>query len=187
MEPRQHIAALTARAIGDDGFISLMARQRPSIATDVPAAFEMYALLEHGLGRYPFSVVTGAIDVHDLRAGVRYDQASGRLLALVPVGQGELPYVAHWISNQLLSERVRAMPGLLALPFAVEQHDGQTHLLPEWFCAYYVDGMAVHCVPLLALKSVVDDERFDDWVGTAIARMDAYGLPRAKNINYAEY
>ena len=53
------------------------------------------------------------------------------------------------------------------------------HLLPEWFAAFYVRGEPGHCIPILALRSVLADQRFGgDWVAVALERMTAFALPQ---------
>jgi len=54
-------------------------------------------------------------------------------------------------------------------------------LLPEWTAAFYVQGLARHCVPILALKSVLEDKRFvGDWVAVALHRLASFALPQAE-------
>jgi len=181
---RAALQALIDEAIGGDvlagadfGFVGVMARAAPAIRQDIAPAFEMYTLLSHYLGTLPLA--TSALDGVEvaLAPAIHYDQSNGRLLALLPVGRNELALVAHWLADGLRSDVVKAMPGMLALPFSIETHDGRRHLLPEWFAAYYVDGKPAHCVPLLALASMADDGRVADWMAVAFERMALFGLP----------
>jgi UDP-2,3-diacylglucosamine pyrophosphatase LpxH len=45
------------------------------------------------------------------------------------------------------------------------------------FAVFYVDGNEDHCIPILALSSVLEDERFGDWVSVAFERMQTFCLP----------
>jgi hypothetical protein len=180
---------LIASALGQDvdvilntggGFMSVMGRNNPNIQQDVPAAFEMYSLLMHFLTKAP--VVLGPLGGSGpiLSPAVHYDPAAGRVVLVMPVGAHELEFVAHWIAESLISGTVKAMAGLLALPFSVEMQDGARHLIPEWFGAFYVGGDEGKCVPVLTLKSVTLDERFADWVAIALQRMKTFELPCEK-------
>lgn len=177
---------LVAAAIGGDavagtgfGFVGVMAAAAPAIRQDIAPAFEMYTLLSHYLDRLPIVHTELGSSAVPLAPAVHYDPGAGRLLALLPVGKGELSLVAHWLASGLRSDTVRDMPGLLALPFSVETRGGTRHLLPEWLAAYYVDGHAEHCVPLLALPSMTLDARLADWLAIAFERMPLFGMPCA--------
>lgn len=181
---RVEIEQLVERALGADvladsgtGVIAIMSRSNPQVRQDVAAAFEMLALLAHFLPQLPLRETSLASATQPLEPAVHFDDVGGRLVALIPVAPTELDAIAYWVGGGIHSETVRAMGGILALPFALEQHDGVFHLVPEWFAAFYVDGNPSHCVPSLTLRSVTQDERFSDWVGVALERMPAFGLP----------
>ena len=168
-------ALLNTAESGDTGSIlALMGMGRPSAAQDVPAAAEMLGLLRHFETTLPFldAPFPGALQ---MTPGI-YSQ-SDKLVALVPIGAGELDLIAYWISQSLQSPKISALPGLLALPFSIEEHDGQEWLIPEWFALFYVDASAEHCVPILTLRSILDDGRFGDWVTVALTRSGIFGLP----------
>jgi hypothetical protein len=183
---REDLLGLINTAIGSDvdvvadegsGFLAIMGKSNPNIRQDVPAAFEMYTLLSHYLPKLPLHAVPlGGVDVL-LTPSVLYDSAAGRVVALIPIEANQMELVAYWITDQLRSSTVKAMAGLLALPFSVEEHDGVRHMIPEWFGAFYVNGNEDHCVPILALRSVTYDQRFGDWVAVALERMQVFGLP----------
>ncbi|KPY55639.1 hypothetical protein [Pseudomonas amygdali] len=186
---KDFLAGLVAAAIGGDifsetdgGFVSIMAKSAPSIQSDIPAAFEMYSLLEHFLKTLSVqeSVMGPDAPTLQLSGGIVVSDDGKKLVAFLPVNAGELSDIAFWLADGLPSREIKKMPGLLALPFSIEQHGDASHLLPEWFAAYYVQSSAEHCVPILALKSVMNDQRFGgDWVAVAIHRMTAFSLPQA--------
>ena len=186
MGARTELHQLVAAAIGGDavtgtgfGFVGVMAGAAPAIRQDIAPAFEMYTLLSHYLDRLPIAHTDLGTSAVPLAPAVHYDRGAGRLLALLPIGKSELSLIAHWLAAGLRSDTVRNMPGLLALPFSVETRDGTRHLLPEWLAAYYVDGNAEHCVPLLALPSMMLDARMADWLTIAFERMPLFGMPCA--------
>lgn len=184
---RQVLTGMIENAIGADvdviadsgsGFVAVMGKKSNlDIRQDVPAAYEMYTLLSHFLDKLPFHVgeLGGADTV--LSPSVHFDKANGRVVALIPVGEKELELISFWLAEGLRSSTVKAMAGVLALPFSVEAHEDEPYLIPEWFAAFYVNGNEDHCVPMLALRSVTRDERFGDWVAIALERMQVFGLP----------
>ncbi|MFK0093891.1 hypothetical protein [Pseudomonas sp. NPDC090592] len=184
------LEALVAQAISGDvlaqaggGFVSVMAKSAPAIQKDIPAAFEMYTLLEHFLKSLPIRHETIHFDAQtlDLEPGIVVDRYGHKVVALLPIEAGQFGEVAFWLADALPSREVKAMPGILALMFSVEAHEDLKHLLPEWIAAFYVQGVARHCVPILALKSVLEDERFGgDWVAVALHRLADFALPQAE-------
>ena len=75
------------------------------------------------------------------------------------------------------------MPGVLALPFTIENQgdgdDAQAVLFPDWIAVFYPHARAEHAFPILTLRSVLASEAFGgDWVDAAVGRMGFYGLPR---------
>lgn len=187
---REQIAQLVTDAIGGDifsetggGFVTVMAKSSPSIRTDIPTAFEMYSLLEHFAKKMPVRTSEMGPDVPalDLLPGIVVAADGSKLVALIPIEAGQLAEIAFWLADGLPSREVKTMPGLLALPFSIETHDDVKHLLPEWFGAFYVRSKAQHCIPILALKSVMNDQRFGgDWVAVAIHRMTAFSMPQVE-------
>jgi hypothetical protein len=181
---RAEIVQLIDAAIGGDvltnsggGFLAVMATSNSYVQQDIPAASEMYTLLAHYITSLPLYAVTlqGA-DVL-LSPAVLYDEPAGKLVALLPIKEQELDLIAYWAAGGIRSDTVRAMKGLLALPFSIEVRDDVRHLIPEWFAAFYVNGSEEHCVPTLTLRSITQDERFGDWVAVALERMQVFGLP----------
>ncbi|WP_426810504.1 hypothetical protein ABOC32_06680 [Pseudomonas sp. WOUb67] len=183
------LEAFVAQAISGDvlaqaggGFVSVMAKSAPAIQKDIPAAFEMYTLLEHFLKSLPIRQATigyGA-QMLDLEPGIVVDHDGHKVVALLPIQAGQLGEVAFWLADALPSREVKTLPGMLALVFSVETHEDIKHLLPEWVAAFYVQGQARHCVPILALKSVLEDKHFGgDWVAVALHRLASFALPQA--------
>lgn len=161
----------------DGGFLRVMSCKTRVVQRDIPAGFEMYTLLTHFLPKLALHAVNlSSADVL-LAPAVLYDEPAGRLVALIQVNAHELELVAYWLSAGIRSDIVKGLPGLLAVPFSIEAHEGRRHLIPEWFAAFYVDGNEDHCVPILALQSIIADERMGDWVSVAFERMGAFGLP----------
>jgi hypothetical protein len=161
------------------GFLSVMSRNKPHIRQDIPAAFEMYTLLSHHLLTLPLRLLPLEDACLALTPGIAFDAPSGRVVALLPVEARQLELVAYWLTDGLQSDTVRAMAGVLALPFSIEVHNEVQWLVPEWFAAFYIDmdSPGQRCVPILALRSVIQDERFSDWVVIARQRMRVFGLP----------
>lgn len=174
-----HLNELATAAMGENGLITVMGKKGALVQRDIPAAFEMFSLLSIYLGKLPVLMTPlgeGAAEVL-LEASIIYDKDNQRVLALIPVGPKELGYIAHWVVDSLRSETVLAMPGILALPFSIENHEETELLIPEWFAAFYADGNEDHCIPMLVLNSVTEDQRFSDWVSVALERMPVFGLP----------
>ncbi|MBH3383299.1 hypothetical protein I5S53_04810 [Pseudomonas juntendi] len=184
------LEAFVAQAIGGDvlaeaggGFVGVMARSAPSIQKDIPVAFELYTLLEHFLKSLPIRREPISFDAPtlEIEPGIVVDQKGHKVVALLPIQAGQLGDVAFWLAEALPSREVKSLPGILALAFSVETHQDVKHLLPEWMAAFYVEGEGRHCVPILALKSVLEDERFGgDWVAVALHRLADFALPQAQ-------
>jgi hypothetical protein len=182
-----------AEALGDGSILALMAADagklanantNARIAQDVPVASEMFGLLRHSLEVLSLRP-RGECDV-TLEPGIVFDSSGEHVVALMPVKAGELDLIAYWLSQGIQSPKLLALPGVLALPFAIETFDDRRWLIPEWFALFYVDALPAHCVPLLAMRSVLNDERFGDWVSNALARADAFGLPVSDAVAGAE-
>lgn len=176
--------AISGDVLTDDGsgLIAVMAKSRQSIQQDIPAAFEMYTLLSHFLSRLPLLAAHLGEDQPDvaLDPSILHDDANGRIVALIPIANGEIGEIAYWLADGLPSERIKQMAGVLAICFSIEKLAATERLLPEWFAAFYVDGDARHCIPILALRSIMGDENFSgDWVDIALNRMAVFSLPRA--------
>ena len=189
MYSREELEALVAHASGGNvlaqdggGFLSVMAGSTAAIQKDIPAAFEMYTLLEHYLKTLPIRHEMLAFGANPLalEPGIVVGHDAGKVIALLPIQAGQFGEVAFWLADALPSRELKAMSGVLALMFSVQAHDNIRHLLPEWTAAFYVKGNAGHCVPILALKSVLEDERFGgDWVAVALHRLSEFALPQA--------
>lgn len=175
-------AAISADVIDDSnaGFIGVMGKSSPGIRTDIPAAYEAYTLLSHYLTRLPDCSLDldEGLHVVPVKPAILHDAKRSRLVALLPIRAGELTEIAFWLTSNIPSEQVKRMAGVLALPFSIETHEGNEMMLPEWFAALYVNADASHCIPLLTLKSVMQDQRFGgDWVAVALERMKIFSLP----------
>ncbi|ANN80903.1 hypothetical protein [Bordetella flabilis] len=159
-------------------------KSNPHVAQDIPVAAEMLGLLRHFMDRLPYQATEDASLA--LAPGIYVRSTSRQVIALVPIQAGELDLVAYWLCQGFQSPKLASMPGLLAIPFSIEEHDDQRWLIPEWFALFYVDASVEHCVPLLALRSVLDDSRFSDWVPAALARAASFGLSTDKAVLAAE-
>ena len=102
----------------------------------------------------------------------------GRVVCLVGVEAGMLGYAAHWLVDNLRSDTVRRMGGILAVPFEIRQIDVRDHLVPDWFCIFYQSANPRLNYPLLSFRSILTDERFrGEWTDVARLRAPLYGLP----------
>ncbi len=183
---RLMLEGMVERAIGGDvltekdgGFLAVMSKGSSMVRQDIPAAFEMCGLLHHYLAKYPVQQANFESADVLLSPSVQYDPGRKAVVLLMQIEAETLQYVACAIADNLRSDKVKAMPGVLAIPFAIETFEGEQFLLPEWFVAFYVDGNEDQCVPLLTGRSVTDDQRFGDWVNIAVERMAVFGLPRS--------
>lgn len=147
-------------------------------AKDVPVAMEMVALLQHFAPRL---AVRGFMPDEEgpmpLTPAVAWE--GSRALLLVDVPAGAFEEIAYWVADRLPSGQIKAMPGILALPFTVEPHGAGPVLFPDWFAVFYPGARREHAFPILALQSALAHEAIGaDWVAAALGRMDFYGLPR---------
>lgn len=175
------IRELVVNAIGDKaGFIHVMAHKNVDVRRDVPCAFEVYSLLHHYLDSLSMEMAQDG-HVVNLRHSIQFNEQHQRLMLMINVGANELEYVAHWIADRLPSNQVKAMAGILVVPFMIETWDDKKHLIPEWCAAFYVSGNADHCVPILVMQSVLSNNQFGgDWVESALNRLEVFGLPVGK-------
>lgn len=187
---RAEIATLTDAAMcGDWEFGEaasvLRAMGRNTLqAKDVPGAMEMVALLQHFAPRLRV-IDTSSLgeDGKDVELAQGIVWGSGKLLLLIEIPVGEFENIAYWVADTLPSSKIKAMPGVLALPFTVESpgEDGNGHrvLFPDWFAVFYPHGKAEHAFATLVLRSMLSHEALGgDWVDVAVSRMGFYGLPR---------
>jgi hypothetical protein len=170
--------SVDSASVDGGGFLSVMSRSRPHIQQDIPAAFEMYTLLSHHLLTLPLHLLSLEDATVAITPAITFDSHSGRVVALIRIEPRQLELIAYWVTAGLQSDTVRGMAGVLALPFSIEMHNEVPWLIPEWFAAFYIDTDAAgqRCIPILALPSVIQDERFVDWVVIAQQRMPMYGL-----------
>src|SRR6218665_963435 len=96
--------------------------RNPLQARDVPVAMEMVALLQHFATRLdvrdvPGLGVEGQEDV-ELTPGIVW--GGSKLLVLLDVPAGAFDDIAYWVADSLPSAKIKAMPGVLALPFTIE-------------------------------------------------------------------
>lgn len=188
---RSVIASLTNAAMGGDweagdkaSVLQVMGCD-PLKARDVPVAMEMVALLQHFADRLAVRDVPemGEVGSQDVELSPGIVWGGSKLLALLDIPAGAFEEMAHWIADSLPSAKIRAMPGVLALPFTIENkgegEDAQAVLFPDWIAAFYPHARAEHAFPILTLRSVLANEAFGgDWVDAAVGRMGFYGLPR---------
>ena len=187
---RAEIATLTDAAMcGDWEFGEaasvLRAMGRNTLqAKDVPGAMEMVALLQHFAPRLRVMDTSSlGEDGKDVELAQGIVWGSGKLLLLIEIPVGEFENIAYWVADTLPSSKIKAMPGVLALPFTVESpgEDGSGHrvLFPDWFAVFYPHGKAEHAFATLVLRSMLSHEALGgDWVDVAVSRMSFYGLPR---------
>ena len=167
-----------------NGFIAIMNKTKAlSVKADIPAATEAYSLLSHFLALSPFCRFT--LDANapkvEIKPSTFYDEHNQRIVTLINVGKGELEHLGHWLADNIKSQSVKQMSGTLALCFSIETHSGQEHLIPEWWSAFYIGSDQGRCIPLLVLKSFIQNyQGSGEWVDLAIARMSLFGLPCAK-------
>ncbi len=189
---RAEIATLTDAAMcGDWEFGEaasvLRAMGRNTLqAKDVPGAMEMVALLQHFAPRVRV-IDTPCLgeDGKDVELAQGIVWGDGKLLLLIEIPEGEFENIAYWVADTLPSSKIKAMPGVLALPFTIENAgedgSGQRVLFPDWFAVFYPHGMAEHAFATLVLRSMLSHEALGgDWVDVAVGRMAYYALPREK-------
>ena len=180
MDTVHHLQTLANTAMMEKGFITVMAGKSTEVQQDIPAAFESYGLLSHFLHHLPVrhTALSDKDPPVELAAAIHFDADNGRLLALVPIGIGELDAVAHWYTASIMSTAVKQMQGLLALPFSLETHAETEVLIPDWCAAFFANGKSFHCIPILTLRSILSKEAVgQDWVNAALARLRTYALP----------
>ena len=165
-------------AISGNGFIELMSQKTPN---DIPMAFEMYTLLGYFLEKLPLKEVKlqiGATEI-SLEQTILYDMENSRVIALISVNENELQEIAYWLADGIPSSLIKEKSGILALPFSIEKHNDEPYLIPEWFAVLYIDQDPEQFIPLLTLKSILNNEQFGgDWVDIALKRMDIFSLPK---------
>ncbi len=185
---RSVIASLTDAAMcgdwqGSDAASVLRVMGRNSLqARDVPVAMEMIALLQHFATRLDVRDVPG-LDKEDVELAPGIVWGGSKLLVLLDIPAGAFEDIAHWVADSLPSTKIKAMPGVLALPFTIEStgegDEAQAVLFPDWVAVFYPHARAEHAFPILTLRSVLSNEAFGgDWVDAAVGRMGFYGLPR---------
>ena len=191
MAIRSVIASLSDAAMcgdwqGSDKASVLRAMGRDSLqARDVPVAMEMIALLQHFATRLDVRDVPGLGEEgkEDVELAPGIVWGGSKLLVLLNVPAGAFEDIAHWVADSLPSAKIKAMPGVLALPFTIEStgegDEAQAVLFPDWVAVFYPHGRQEHAFPILALRSVLSNDAFGgDWVDAAVGRMGFYGLPR---------
>lgn len=168
---------LIDNAISGNGFIELMSQKTPN---DIPMAFEMYTLLGYFLEKLPLKEVELQANAKEiaLEQAILYDMSNRRVIALISINENELQEIAYWLADGIPSALIKEKSGILALPFSIEKHNDEPHLIPEWFAALYIEQDPEQLIPLLTLKSILSNEQFGgDWVDIALKRMDIFNLP----------
>ena len=187
-EIRNSIASLTDAALGGDwkdgdGSILKVMGRNAVHARDVPVATEMIALLQHFVSDLEIrpAPALGHDHAPDVSLSPGIVWGDGKFLLLLDVPADTFEYLAHWIADRLPSAQIKAMPGVLALPFTIEPKgdDNRLFLFPDWFSVFYPYGRKESAFPILGLQSVLMNESFGgDWVKAAVGRMGFYSLPR---------
>ncbi|HEN3280819.1 TPA: hypothetical protein U5D21_002666 [Yersinia enterocolitica] len=166
------------------GFISLMVLKGNHVLKDIPIVFEMFSILSYATTKFPivnyeFKNDT-EIDLYQFKNTIVASEEKNKLILFLTVDAGDLPYVAHWISDSIPSQQVKSMAGLLAIPFSIELHAGNPFILPEWCAAFYVNNNSKHCIPTVTLHSMANSnvEGFSgDWTENALHRLSFFNLP----------
>lgn len=161
-------------------------------ARDVPGAMEMIALLQHFAPR--LSVLDKSVpglgdDGQDVALAPSLLWGGSKLLLLIEVPAGEFESIAYWVADTLPSHKLKAMPGILALPFTIaaagEGEQATPTLIPDWFAVFYPHGKPEHAFVTLVLRSMLSNDAVGgDWVDVAVARMGFFGLPRQNAENF---
>lgn len=176
---------------GKYGLVQLLQSKGPKFAADIPAVFEYFSLLEHVITTCKSVGIVKAensrsFSVNGLLTGVYVAEDQKQLLLAIQVEADMLPYVAHWITETIPSDKIKALPGTLVIPFALEEHSNESFLLPEWCAAFYVDSEDEKCIPVITLRSVLHTESIPpDWTLSALYRLHSYGLDVHKAIKAA--
>lgn len=154
------------------GVIAALQQKSVDARRDIPAAFEAYSLLLRALDRHPAQAIEDG-STPSQEAGV-YVLNNHYVICATPIEAGMLRYEALWATEYVFSEKLKDLPGTLMTLFEVEHINEQQHLFPEWFSIFidHQDGR----FPLLTMRSVLADERFNDWVKLAHERMGEYGF-----------
>lgn len=165
----------------EPGIISVLSSRSIIARCDIPAAFEAYASLLNTLDDFPVRVlnmnervphVPGVYWVSEIGNGI--DEQIHYVTSVIDIEEGMLKYIAYWLTENLLSDRLAEMPGTLKTLFEIRRTGKHDHLFPEWFAVFYDHQGGGF--PLLAYRSVLEDKRFGDWVQSARERMMAYRL-----------
>lgn len=165
------------------GIIGLLGSSCKLSQTDIPAVFESYSLLSHYLssGIELCLMNSDSLDklINDCKSRVVITHENNKVILLVNIDEGELPYILHWCSDSIQSETVRNMEGVYVLPFYYEGTKNDAWLIPDWCHAFYLHGDHRRCVPLLAFRSIENAIEFPngDYAATALHRLSSYALP----------
>lgn len=177
METAATIQQLITEAIApSSGILAMMASKSTLHQEDIPAAFEACALLSHTLSKF------GALNTSQvtLAPGVYISKCLKRLTCVSQFQAGELEYAAMWLMGYTHSQKIKQQPGVLAIPFSIEVHEDLKLLIPEWFAVFYLRGDPAHCVPLLTLRSILEQPDITDWTQSALRLAEERGLPCAQ-------
>lgn len=164
--------------------------QTASKMRDIGAISEALGLLSHYCMDAQFVTLepSEALELNRLCIAATADHAL--FVLTIPIHEGELRYVAHWICDGLHSEQVAAMEGTLCLPFCIEaaaDQDGELRLYPDWTACFYAKHNPQHGFPLLLANSMIESGQVpDDWVPVALHRLSSYQLPVSDAIQYID-
>lgn len=173
--------AISDEGSDEPGIISVLSSRSVVARCDIPAAFEAYAGLLRALDEAPARALNTDERVPNA-PGVYWlsdpdgsaEEKSHYVTCVVDIEEGMLKYVAYWLTENLLSDRLAELPGTLKTLFEIRRTGNQEHLFPEWF-AVFCDQQG-GSFPLLAYRSILEDERFGNWAQTACERMPVYRL-----------
>lgn len=120
---------------------------------------------------------------------------SPRVALLKRISKGMLEYHAQWVSEiarsmplmqgsgRKLGFDIKHSTGVLGLFYTEEQKGDLQYLMPDWYGAFWLDGIAEQCTAFPMLRSVLTQIPDDiNWVESIAARIKDSGLtptPRA--------
>lgn len=171
--------AMHAISPAKDSVINVMGEKSAAVQQDIPAAMEMYSILQLALEQFhPQEHALEKTAIVPLQPGILIDSNTRRLLVIYPIGTNELSLIAFFTSEKIRSASIKSHQGLLVYPFLIEE----THLLPDWYAGFFINNSEKHCIPILQMASI--SSHFPpgaDEIEMVLQRMAAWGLP----VNYA--
>lgn len=167
------------------GLIGMLGKKGQEHKKDIPAIFECLTLLEHYLSTGT-KFVRGSPSINksfnEEQSFIICDDSNEKLVLLIHIEDGDLPYFASWSTNFIQSSRVLSMAGVYAIPFSLEIHEDRQFIFPEWCHAFFVNGDSDQCYPVFVLKSM-ETITGSDFSLSALYRLQSYNLPVERAID----